>query len=145
MSQRHPVQNEAPMFVTTNTFQRNKFFADPSFAREAVECIYRVQSLYPFFLFAFVIMPDHCHFLLNVPAPGSISKIMNSYKTALVKSIGIKKLWQPRFFLDLPNNSGKTLEYIHLNPVRAKLAEGAEEYPWSSASGKWDVMELETR
>ncbi len=144
MTQRHPIQNEALMFVTTNTYQSARFFDDATYAREAIECLYRVQSLRPFLLFGFVIMPDHCHFLLNVPERGSISKIMNSYKSALVQSIGIPKLWQSRFFLDIPNSAARTLEYIHMNPVRAGLSKTIWEYPWSSASGKWDVSILES-
>lgn len=131
------------MFITTNTYDRIRFFENPAYAREAIECLYRVQLLYPFLLFGFVIMPNHCHFLLNVCAPGSISKIMNSYKSALVQSIGVPKLWQARFFLDIPSKCGKTLEYIHQNPVRAGLCTSIEKYSWSSASGTWDTTPLE--
>ena len=143
MTQRHPTQNDAIMFVTTNTYQRKKIFKDGTHAREAVECLYRVQQLHPFFLYGFVIMHDHCHFLMEVPVPGSISKIMNSYKSAVVQSIGLQKVWQSRFFLRIPNNNQETLRYIHLNPVRAGYVDEMQDYPWSSASGKWDVRELE--
>lgn len=143
MFQRHLIQNDHLMLVTTNTYQRFPFFEEPSHAREAVECLYRVQSLYPFFLFGFVVMPDHCHFLLRVDSPGRISQIMNSFKSGLTFDTGIPKLWQSRFHIRIINRSGgKALEYIHMNPVKKSLCEKAQDYPWSSASGKWDVSEL---
>ncbi|MBI3618869.1 transposase [Candidatus Peregrinibacteria bacterium] len=142
MFQRHPVQNTAMMFITTNVHHRWKIFQNPTHAREAIETLYRVQLLHPFFLHGFVIMPDHCHFLLRVPPPESISLIMNVYKAGLTFQLGIGPIWQSRFHLIIPKNSATVLRYIHQNPVVEGLAPSAEDYPWSSASGKWDVTEL---
>ncbi len=87
-------------------------------------------------------MPDHLHLLLNVPEPNTISKVMNVYKSGLTFQLGIKKIWQPRYFMKIPNNSYGVLQYIHLNPVRKGLVENAADYPWSSACGKWDTSDL---
>jgi putative transposase len=143
MFQRHPVQNNALMLITTNTSGRSPVFAEPAHAREAVECLYRVQSLYPFFLYGFVMMPDHCHSLLRVDPPLKVSQIMNSYKSGLTFDIGIPKLWQSRFHIRIvENGAGNVLQYIHMNPVIKNLADRPESYPWSSANGKWDVCQL---
>lgn len=142
MTQLHPFQNEETMLVTTNVWHRKPVFLNQSFAREAVECMYRVQELHPFLLYGFVIMPDHCHFLVQVPAPNTVSKVMNSYKSGLVFDLGLKKLWQRRFHLSCVDNAYEALRYIHLNPVRAGLAENIYEYPWSSGCGKWDISPL---
>jgi hypothetical protein len=32
-----------------------------------------------------------------------------------------------------------TLEYIHANPVRRGIVDRIEDYPYSSASGKWET------
>lgn len=131
------------MLVTTNVINRKPVFENPAYAREAIECLYRVQSLQPFILFGFVIMPDHCHFLLNVCENNSISKVMNAYKSGLTFDLGMPKLWQPRFHIRIiKNNIWGVLDYVHMNPVNAGLVETPEEYPWSSASGKWDVTSL---
>ena len=143
MFQRHPIQNEVMMFITTNLQARRILFADPAYAREAIDTLYTVQNLKPFFLFGFVIMPDHCHFLLKVPSPGKISRIMNVYKGCTSANIALGPIWQTRFHLIIPRNSWKVLEYIHLNPVKAGLVEKAVDYPWSSACGRWDVSCLE--
>ncbi|MEI8230192.1 MAG: transposase [Candidatus Peregrinibacteria bacterium] len=142
MTQRHFVQNDHRMLVTTNTRDRRPVFADPVHAREAVEHLYRVQQEMPFCLFGFVIMPDHCHFLVYVPAPATVSECMRTYKMGLTFQIGIGAFWQPRFHIRLVEDSSAALRYIHFNPVKAGLCENPEDYPWSSASGRWDVTEL---
>lgn len=143
MSQRHPIQHERSMLVTTVTANRMPIFNEAPYACEAIDTLYRVQQLHPFFLYGFVIMPDHCHFLLYVPEPGSISKIMNVYKTGVTFNLGIPKLWQRRFHMREIDNRSEALTYIHLNPVRKSLSETSESYSWSSASGRWDVSPLD--
>lgn len=142
MFQRHPIQNDAVLMVTTNTQNRVKIFADPSHAREAIETLYRTQQLHPFFLYGFVIMPDHCHFLLNVPPPESISRIMRVFKYGTSFNIGMGPIWQSRFDCKISTDAHALLYYIHQNPVRAGLVENPDDFLWSSASGKWDVTEI---
>ena len=142
MTQRHPIQNYVLMFVTTNTKNRRPIFDNPAYAAEAIDRLYRMQNLHPFFLFGFVIMPDHCHFLLNIPAPYTMSQFMNSYKTGMTFDLGIGSFWQPRYDLRTPDDGWAALRYIYENPVKAGLAFAPEEYRWSSASGKYDVSIL---
>ncbi len=142
MSQRHPEQNDIIMFVTTNTLNRRPVFANPAYAREAIDNLYRLQELHQFLLFGFVIMPNHLHLLLNVPSPYTISKCMNAYKAGLTFDLGIGAFWQPKFDLRIPKDSLSVLRYIHANPVKAKLCDRPEDYPWSSASGQWEISQL---
>ena len=142
MTQRHCVQNEAVMLITTNTIHRKPFFAKDVNARETIETLYRVQELHPFYLYGFVIMPDHCHFLMKVLEPETISKVMNVFKSGVTFNLGIPKIWQSRFHMRIPKNLEGALHYIHRNPVKAGLVPEPDAYPWSSASGKWDVVEL---
>lgn len=127
------------MFITTNTLNRKTVFADPAFAKEAIDCLYRLQELHPFCIFGFVVMPDHIHLLLKIPPPYTISRCMNAYKTGVTFALGIGAFWQPRFDLRIPENAYDVLKYIHENPVKAGLVSSANIYPWSSASGKWEV------
>jgi putative transposase len=144
MSQRHPIQNDVVSLITTNIQRRKKIFEVSEYAREAIDVLYRVQILWPFFLYGFVIMPDHCHFLMQVPAPGSLSKIVGRYKMGVSHSLQIGPIWQPRFHMKTCSSPIDALCYIHLNPLRAGLSETPESYPWSSASGKWDVTPLDS-
>jgi len=64
------------------------------------------------------------------------------FKSGVTFNLGIPKLWQRRFYNKITKNTYKTLKYIHMNPVKAGLVEKPEAYPWSSASGRWDVSDL---
>jgi REP element-mobilizing transposase RayT len=143
MSQRHFNQNNQTMLITSITHNRERFFLNPTCAREAIETLYRVQAFHPFFLYAFCIMPDHIHLLVHVPEPETISRIMNVWKSGVVSNIGISKLWQKRFHVQFVHEPEGARLYIHQNPVRAGLVDCAENYPWSSACGKWDVSSLD--
>lgn len=87
-------------------------------------------------------MPDHVHFLLYVTEHANISDIIRQYKSGVAFNIGIGSIWQPRFHIRIPKNTTSVLHYIHQNPVRAKLVERSEDYPWSSASGRWDIVDV---
>lgn len=131
------------MFVTTNMQNRMPIFENPAYAREAIETLYRVQAIHPFSLFGFVVMLDHCHFLLEVEAPERISTIMNVFKGVTSLNIGQGKIWQPRFRIDMAEHPFVVLRYIHDNPVKAGYCEKPEDYPWSSANKKWNVLPLD--
>lgn len=142
MAQRHYVQSGL-LFITTTTLNRKPIFADPAFARAAIDALYHTQNLYPFFLYAFVIMPNHCHFLLSVPEGGFISKIIYGFKRSVCFEIAIGPLWQERFFQKtITEEPERVRRYIHMNPVKAGFCEAPEDYPWSSASDKWDIQEF---
>ncbi len=142
MTQRHPVQ-DGIFLVTTITIGRSPLFQNPAYAREAIETLYRVQERHAFFIYGFVCMPDHCHLLLEIPEGGSISKIMNVYKGIVSANIGKGPIWQRRFHLRIAPDIKSTLQYIRMNPVHAGLVESPADYPWSYATGKWDVMDAE--
>lgn len=129
------------MLVTTNTKNRIPFFSDDGYARTAIENLYSIQNFYPFFLYAFVVMPDHCHILLSVPEGGSVSKIIGLWKRATSFNTGQTSLWQARFHIRTINNISGAIRYIHQNPIEAKLCDVPHDYVWSSACGKWDIHE----
>jgi REP element-mobilizing transposase RayT len=105
--------------------------------------VYRVQEIYPFFLYAFVVMPDHCHLLLRTSEAQSLSTIMRVYKGGVAHNIGKGPIWQSRFDAKIiRRNPHAVIAYIHQNPVKAGLVRTAEEYRWSSASRKWDVADV---
>lgn len=104
MSQRHPIQNGRCMLITTNAAHRMPIFLEDACARIAIETLYGIQQFYPFFLYAFVVMPDHCHLLLKMPEGGSVPKMVGIYKRAVSFNIGRGPLWQPRFHMRMVNN-----------------------------------------
>ncbi|MFH1444370.1 MAG: transposase [Candidatus Peregrinibacteria bacterium] len=138
-----PIENDVTLLVTTILQNRKPLFSNPAIAREAIDTLYRVQDQHPFFLFGFVIMPDHCHLLIRVPSPGKISTVMNRWKMGVAHSIGLGPIWQSRFDARTVHDVSEALRYIHNNPAKAGLVEIPDNYPWSSASGKWDVQPID--
>lgn len=130
------------MLITTVTLNRVPIFVDPAFAKEACDQLYRTQELHPFFLYGFVVMPDHIHLLIHIPEPETVGCVIGSYKSIMTLNTGISPLWQRRFDIRMPDNAQKVLHYIHMNPVKAGLVKNPEDYLWSSACGKWDISPI---
>lgn len=92
-------------------------------------------------IFAYVIMPNHIHMIINIPEGGSISNFMRDFKhmTAReynqMRSLRSGRLWQARFDdvgLITKEVALIKLNYIHQNPVRAGLVENIEDWKYSS-------------
>jgi putative transposase len=94
---------------------------------------------YHFRLYAYVLMPNHFHLLLEqqeFPLSRFMQVLLTSYArwhNERYQQIG--HLFQGRYKALLCDKEGYLLEltrYIHLNPVRAKITENPEAYRWSS-------------
>jgi putative transposase len=124
-------------FITTITADRQPIFRREATANLLIETLthYREQGKY--LLHEFVIMPDHIHALLTPGGEISLERAMQFIKGGF--SFRLKfpgPVWQAGFsnhrvkdFEDYDNHQ----EYIRMNPVRARLAERPEDYPYSSA------------
>jgi REP element-mobilizing transposase RayT len=93
-------------------------------------------------LLGWVIMPNHVHTLIEVLPGYPLSKIVHSWKSytanMINKALGrAGPLWLPDYFDRFIRNDThleNALKYIEYNPVRAKLVESPDEWPWGSAS-----------
>jgi putative transposase len=123
-------------FVTSSTFNRRRLFqvvANPELFLETLQQ-YRREGNYK--LHAFVVMPDHIHLLLT-PQGITIERAVGLIKGGFSHRMGSKfPVWQ-RGFTDHRIRDRNEFEmrrnYIHHNPVRARIVELCEEYPYSSA------------
>jgi putative transposase len=130
-------------FVTTITWQRTPLFRSPRTAELMLDVLaqYREQSKYA--LHEFVVMPDHLHLLITPATDISLERAVQLIKGGFSYRMGRLKrglVWQERFTnhrvrdeQDYADHS----EYIRMNPVRAKLVESPELYPYSSAGMKF--------
>jgi REP-associated tyrosine transposase len=131
-------------FVTTVTAQRRPIFRRETTAKLLIDTLMHYRDERKFLLHEFVIMPDHVHALLT-PAPEiSLERAMQFIKGGFsyrLKNRG--SVWQPSFtnhrVRDLRDYEYH-LDYIRMNPVRARLAARSEEYPYSSSVG---IMRLD--
>jgi len=92
-------------------------------------------------LLSYCLMPNHVHLLLVPPTEAALREAVASIHQNYTRFINTKHgwkghLWQGRFFSCAvqPQIAPIVARYIELNPVRAKLQEDPELYPWSSAS-----------
>lgn len=145
---------EAIYFVTTNTRYRSSIFSIPEMARIVEQSIWWKNRRSQFNMFAYVVMPDHLHMLLQ-PTKDTISRIMQSIKSNATREINrsIDKphsrehalsamgtimssesfRWQQSFYDHIITDEEDFrihLEYIRNNPVQAGLVQHAEDYPY---------------
>ncbi len=92
-------------------------------------------------LFAWVVMPNHVHVLIEIWEGHPLDKVIHSWKsyTATEANKLLKRkgaFWFPDYF-DRYIRDGKhfanAIRYIHENPVAAGLVEKAEDWQFSSA------------
>ena len=79
-----------------------------------------------------IAIPDEDHALSSF-----FARVSGEYAQYLHWRLGRRgHLWGARFYCCLLDGAhlGRALRYVDLNPVRAKLAARAEDYPWSSAA-----------
>lgn len=115
-----------------------KIFLKHSDYRAFLEALAVVRKRYRFYLYAYVLMSNHFHFLLEVnDAP--TARIMQSLLTGYVRRFNAihrqrGHLFQGRYKAIICDRESYLLElvrYIHLNPVRAKLVKRPGDWPWS--------------
>ena len=89
---------------------------------------------------AYVLMTNHVHLLLSAASRTGPSVLMRRLGQHYVQYFNRRHersgtLWEGRFRSSLVDNEHYLLtcqRYIELNPVRARMVESPEDYPWSS-------------
>jgi len=119
--------------------EKRDIFRDNRDRNHYLEILSRYKAELEFNLYCYVLMPNHTHLLIETPL-GNIAKIMlcvnTSYATYFNKRHNrVGHLFQGRYksiIVEKENYLLQLIRYIHLNPLRAGIAERLEEYRWSS-------------
>ena len=115
-----------------------KIFLRDNDYRVFLEALAGVRRRYPFYLYAYVLMSNHFHLLIEViDAP--TARVMQSLLTGYVRRFNAVHrhrghLFQGRYKSIVCDRESYLLElvrYIHLNPVRAGLVKRPGDWPWS--------------
>lgn len=122
--------------VTTVTAQRQPIFADVDLARMLVSTLRESDRQGFSTTLAFVVMPDHLHWLFELGGARSLTETVAAAKCISARRIG-RPVWQPGFH-DRAIRSHERLDqvarYVVGNPVRAGLVATVGEYPhWDAA------------
>jgi REP element-mobilizing transposase RayT len=147
-------------FITSTIVGFIKLFERKHICHIIIENLRFYQTRGDFIILAYVIMPNHLHFVLKTNKQKSISKIMANFKritsrqiSDLLKKSGEccilktlsqaaslesepSKIWKPRFDSLVITNMDtlcQKIEYIHNNPVKKRLTVKPEDWPYSSA------------
>ncbi|MBI5055935.1 MAG: transposase [Nitrospirae bacterium] len=119
--------------------QRQKIFRDEKDYRKYLEILSGYKKQYHYRLFAYVLMNNHVHLLLetkDIPLSKiqqGINQRYTMYFNRKYKTVG--HLFQGRYKAILCDKDRYLLsltKYIHYNPVRAKMTKLPEDYKWSS-------------
>ncbi len=124
--------------VTTATHQRLPVFSDLHAARLLISALREAQARDDATTLAFVVMPDHLHWLMQLGTHGSLAQVIGAVKAATAHRIG-RRIWQDGFHdhaLRQEEDITKVARYIVANPLRAGLVERLGDYP------HWDAVWL---
>lgn len=119
---------------------RQVVFVEDDDYRHYLEILQRYKEKFDFKIFAYCLMTNHIHLLLQVSPKASISKIMQAITIAHTRYYHYKyqcsgHIWQGRFKSPLVSSDEYLLtamRYVEQNPLRAKMVERIEDYPWTS-------------
>jgi putative transposase len=131
------------VFITGVTRDRIPYLETKTNLELFWKTLRRVQEIHPFHLLAYVILPDHFHWLMRVDEEsGNFSVVLHSIKRNY--TLNFKKthnisthfnLWQGRFWdhiirdeRDLTNH----FDYIHWNPTKHGYTPKPEDWPQST-------------
>jgi putative transposase len=96
------------------------------------EAARRYHASQRWYLKLLLLMPDHLHMLIGVPADAQLSNLIRDFKRITTRIGGIA--WQRNFFdhrLRHDESKNEKVAYIRANPVRAGLITEHEEWPYA--------------
>jgi REP element-mobilizing transposase RayT len=126
--------------VTVRGNYQQKIFNSDADRRCYLEFLAYYQKEFTFDCYAFCLMDNHVHLLIQRPRHKSLGEIMQRLNARYSININKKServghLFQGRYHAILVQTDPYLLEltrYIHLNPVRAGLVSHPKDYQWSS-------------
>jgi putative transposase len=141
---RHSQPNQIYL-LTSVSYQRRQVFADFHLGRVVVNAMRHHDLAGNTETLAYVVMPDHFHWLLSLGSHFDLSRLMASLKGYTARRIkeridlGGDPLWQEGYHdhaLRREEDLQAAARYVVANPLRAKLVERLGDYPL------WDAIWL---
>ena len=135
-------------FFTVNLLERHNSLLVKEIAllRESVRV---VRERRPFYIDAWVVLPDHFHCVLTLPpSDDDFSTRLRLIKTTFAKQLplteqrsavrvrkGERGIWQRRFWehaVQDERDYEKHVDYIHINPVKHGYVQRVSDWPYST-------------
>ena len=127
--------------ITTTTFERQKLFDDFPVGCAVARCFEDADFLGDAAMLAWVLMPDHVHWLLQLGERDGLGRVVNRLKSASARyanrARGASGVVWAKAFHDHGLRSDEDLQavarYVVANPLRAGLATQIGNYPFWNA------------
>ena len=142
-------------FLTFSCYKRRPNLADAPPRTTFETSLERVRQCYGLCVYGYVVMPEHIHMLVNEPEQGPLSRVMQSLKQSVARTLALRAadpFWQARYYDFNVWSEHKVVEklrYIHRNPVTRGLVARPEDWVWSSflhyANGEVGRVEIESQ
>jgi len=126
-------------FITIRTYRQYPWFSlYADFANYAVSLLNEASTTRDTMLYAWCVMPNHLHLLLQDNDVLNFVRLFKGRMTPLAfNKEPVRKLWQRSFF-DHAMRKEETLHekalYIWENPVRAGIVDNPVKYEWSGSA-----------
>jgi len=141
----HRTASGSSYFVTTKCWQGRAVFQVAETAEIMANTLLGYRDSGAYLLHEFVIMPDHLYALLTPGRETTLEKAIQLIKGGSSHNIhklrrNKMEIWQVGFYdwtiRDAADWRAK-VNYIRMNPVRARLVQKPEKWAYSSASGRY--------
>ena len=128
--------------VTSGGNERRDIFLDNDDRRQFLAILADYHDRFGIVVHCYALMDNHYHLVLETPL-GNLVKVMHGINSSYTGYFNRRHdraghLFQGRYKAVVVDKDAYLLElsrYVHLNPVRAGIVKGPEEYPWSSYLG----------
>ena len=127
--------------ITTSTNSRKPIFMNYSAACAAARCFEDHRILVDASMLAWVLMPDHVHWLIQIGTVADLSTVVGRLKSASARNVNrilvsTGAIWQRAYHdhaLRTDEDVATVARYIVANPVRAGLVRRVGNYPFWNA------------
>ncbi len=131
--------------ITTVTHQRKPLFRDIDLARQVVRTLYSPQRQRFTVTLAYVLMPDHLHWLFTLKE-GELESVMRQFKSYSAHVVNRHNgstgpIWQKGYHdhaLRTEEDRRAVARYLIANPLRKGIVEDVGDY------AHWDAVWLES-
>jgi putative transposase len=161
-------------FITFSCYRRQPLLMKHGAAQMFEHALEEARVKYGFFVFGYVVMPEHVHLLVSEPERGTLATAIKAVKQSVARRQVKLRLrqkdphnqrtvvwgtqnkrpqhfWQTRYYDFNVCTSQKRVEklkYIHRNPVHRGLVAQPEDWRWSSyrhyALGEVGTVQIES-
>jgi len=140
-------------FVTFTCYRRLPYLNDTRSRTIFESQLEALRQRHQFYIFGYVLMPDHVHMLLSEPKLHLLADTLRALKTQTSRQLKgeRKQFWQRRYFdrnIITQTEFSEKLQYMHRNPVAAGIVEKPEDWTWSSyrhwLTGERGCVEIES-